>query len=145
MRWRLKSPASRFFTRARRFPLPDRPGQVKLPVWQVNLNRFFFFIWYMKIEEFQNSWSRASDDFEKRRALVYSIVYSWSRSKKTSKLRITGLCEENSPVTNEFPAQRASNAKNVSNWWRHHEIDHRWLCDISLGQIWHLCTKLCGQ
>ena len=42
------------------------------------------------------------------------------RSKKTSKLRVTGLCEGNSPVTCEFPAQRASNAKNVAIWWRHH-------------------------
>ena len=32
------------------------------------------------------------------------------RSKKTTKLRVTGLCEGNSPVTDEFPAQRASNA-----------------------------------
>ena len=24
--------------------------------------------------------------------------------------------------TGEFPAQRASNAENVSIWWRHHEI-----------------------
>ena len=40
-------------------------------------------------------------------------------SKKTSKLRVTGLCEGNSPVTSEFPAQRASNAENVSTWWRH--------------------------
>ena len=32
------------------------------------------------------------------------------RSQKTSKLRVTGLCVENSPVTGEFPAQRASNA-----------------------------------
>ena len=31
------------------------------------------------------------------------------RSKKTSKLRITGLCKGNSPITGEFPAQRASN------------------------------------
>ena len=31
------------------------------------------------------------------------------RSKNTSKLRDTGLCEGNSPVTGEFPAQRASN------------------------------------
>ena len=30
------------------------------------------------------------------------------------------LCAENSPVTGEFPAQRASNAENVSIWWRHH-------------------------
>ena len=28
------------------------------------------------------------------------------RSKKTSKLRVSGLCAENSPVTGEFPAQR---------------------------------------
>ena len=42
------------------------------------------------------------------------------RSKKTSKLRVIGLCEGNSPVTGEFPAQRASNAENVSIWWRHH-------------------------
>ena len=38
---------------------------------------------------------------------------------KTSKFRVTGLCEGNSPVTGEFPTQRASNAKNVSIWWRH--------------------------
>ena len=44
------------------------------------------------------------------------------RSKKTSKLRVTGLCEGNSPETGEFPAQRASNAENVSIWWRHHGI-----------------------
>ena len=44
------------------------------------------------------------------------------RSKKTSKLRITGLCAGNSPVTGEFPAQRASNAENGSIWWRHHGV-----------------------
>ena len=43
------------------------------------------------------------------------------RSKKTSKLRVIGLCAGNSPVTGEFPAQRANNAENVSIWWRHHE------------------------
>ena len=42
--------------------------------------------------------------------------------KKTPKLRVTGLCEGNSPVTGEFPAHRASNAKNVSIWWRHHDF-----------------------
>ena len=42
------------------------------------------------------------------------------RSKKTAKLRVTGLCEGNSPVTGEFSSQRASNAENVSIWWRHH-------------------------
>ena len=42
------------------------------------------------------------------------------RSKKISKLHVTGLCEGNSPVTGEFPAQRNSNAENISIWWRHH-------------------------
>ena len=31
------------------------------------------------------------------------------------------LCAGNSPVTGEFPAQRASNTENVLIWWRHHE------------------------
>ena len=43
------------------------------------------------------------------------------RSKKTSKFCVTGLCVGNSPGTGEFPAQKASNAENVSIWWRHHE------------------------
>ena len=42
------------------------------------------------------------------------------RSKKTSKLRVTGLCVVNSPGTGEFSAQMASNAEKVSIWWRHH-------------------------
>ena len=42
------------------------------------------------------------------------------RSKKTSKLPVTGLCEGNSPVTGEFPSQRTSNTENGSIWWRHH-------------------------
>ena len=56
------------------------------------------------------------------------------RSKKTSKLRVTGLFAGNSPVTGVFPAQMASNAENVSIWWRHHE----WNCRRNLfsgGQI----------
>ena len=36
------------------------------------------------------------------------------RSKKTSKFRVTGLCAGN----HRFPAQRASNAENVSIWWK---------------------------
>ena len=55
--------------------------------------------------------------------IVYSIVHSRRRSKKTSKLCVTGLCAGDSPVTGEFPAQRASNAERVSIWCRHHEFD----------------------
>ena len=53
------------------------------------------------------------------------------RSKKTSKLRVTGLCVGNSPVTGEFPAQMASNAENVSIWWRHHEIGQPYITTCS--------------
>ena len=44
------------------------------------------------------------------------------RSQKTSELRVTGLCAGSSPGTGEFPAQMASNAENVSIWWRHHDV-----------------------
>ena len=79
------------------------------------------------------------------------------RSKKTPKLRVTGLCAGNSPVT----AQRASNPENVSFRWRHHFIkspllsptandtttrrilcpkqDSRtWLCDYAQQILWDL-------
>ena len=46
------------------------------------------------------------------------------RWRKTSKLRVTGLCEGDSPVRGEFPAQRASNTENVSIWWRHHGLNN---------------------
>ena len=42
------------------------------------------------------------------------------RSRKTSKIRATGLCTGKSPGTGEFPAQMTSYAEHVSNWWRHH-------------------------
>ena len=49
--------------------------------------------------------------------------------KKTWKLRVTDLFERNSPVTGEFPVQRASNAENVSIWWRHHGLE---LCTVHM-------------
>ena len=45
------------------------------------------------------------------------------RSKKTSKLCVTGLCAGNSLEAGEFPAQMASNEENVSIWWCHHDHD----------------------
>ena len=53
--------------------------------------------------------------------IVYSTVYSGIDQRKKPKLRVTGLCVGNSPVTSEFPAQRASNAENVSIWRRRHQ------------------------
>ena len=61
----------------------------------------------------------------------------WRKSKKTSKLRVTGLCAGNSPGTGEFPAQMASYAENVSIWWRHHG-KHQHICHIQ----YHLLNNL---
>ena len=67
------------------------------------------------------------------------------RSKKTSKLRLTGLCEVNSPETGEFPAQRASNAENVSIWWRHHgdlrSLRSRYVLCKQTDRVEHLYTN----
>ena len=51
--------------------------------------------------------------------IVYSTVYS-DADKKASKLCVTGLCAGYSPGPGL--AQMASNAENVSIWWRHHEL-----------------------
>ena len=56
------------------------------------------------------------------------------RSKKTSKLRVTGLCAGKSPGTGEFPVQKSSNAENVTIWWRYHVVRliHTCCCDCIL-------------
>ena len=48
--------------------------------------------------------------------IVYVNVCSGGDQRKKSNLRVTGLCEGNSPG----PAQMASYAENVYIWWRHH-------------------------
>ena len=64
------------------------------------------------------------------------------RSKKTSKLHITGLCVGNSLGTGEFPTQMASKAENVSIWWRHHAslwhyLLYKW--DVTyVRQVWQV-------
>ena len=70
--------------------------------------------------------------------IFYSSVLFRRRSKKTSKLRVTGFCVGNSPGTGELPAQRASNAENVSIWWRHHVYGTPalWLIDFIINQWW---------
>ena len=42
------------------------------------------------------------------------------RSKKKSKLRVTGFWAGNSPGTGEFSTEMVCNAESVSIWWRHH-------------------------
>ena len=74
----------------------------------------------IKIITMMSWWTRWRLKSPALRLFVYSAVYWRRRSMKTWKLRVTGLCAGNSSATGEFPAQRASNAENVSIWWRHH-------------------------
>ena len=68
------------------------------------------------------------------------------RSKKTSKLRVTGLCVGNSPGTGEFPAQMASNAESVSIWWRHHEtVIVVWITEFYIKLKWLDSSDYEGQ
>ena len=51
---------------------------------------------------------------------VVSTAYlGWVQIKEN-----ISLSNGNSPVTGEFPAQRASNTANVSIWWRH-DVDSK--------------------
>ena len=69
-------------------------------------------LWWRHNEHDGVSNHRRLDCFDKR------LFKRWS--KKAWKLRVTSLCEGNSPVTGEFPAQSANNAENASSWWRHY-------------------------
>ena len=61
------------------------------------------------------------------------------------KIRVTGLYEGNPTVTGRFPSQMASNAENISIWWRHHESDsnkysYETVSSVPLPGL--LCTNL---
>ena len=123
------------------------------------------------------AWSRAGDTFYRRRgwSLAYCLIilYYWPSvsditwhndervgvsnpqrlvcllnrlfkciSKKTSNLCVTGLCEGTS-------RRKASNAENVSIWWRHHgyppvneglpsqsQEASNWYIPLTKGQQW---------
>ena len=54
------------------------------------------------------------DDVSNRQPHNYLLNHLFRRrSTKISKLRVSGLCEGNLPVTGQFPAQRASKGKNI--------------------------------
>ena len=54
--------------------------------------------------------------------IVYSTVYSGADQRKHHSSASLAFCAGNSPVTDEFHAQLASNAGNVSIGWRHHVL-----------------------
>ena len=59
----------------------------------------------------------------------------WGRWKKTSKLCVTGLCVGNSPITGDFPTQRASKAEDVPIWWHHPDLTYD-IHIVALSETW---------
>ena len=98
------------------------------PMWQISLSTWsqmvkddnhglwWHFGWNMPLRWRHNGCNSVSNH-QPRECLLRRLIRR--TSKKISKLRVTGLCAGNSPETGEFPAQMASNAENVSIWWRH--------------------------
>ena len=68
-------------------------------------------------------WRRNECDDVSYHRRLHRVLHCWFRhwSKKTSKAPRHWLCAGNSPVAGEFPAQKASDAENVSIWRRHHD------------------------
>ena len=97
--------------------LQNEPDPVVSSWSSFHLNIYMGIIWPLALQWRHNE----CDGVSNRQCLDCSLNRLFRRrSKKTSKLRVTGLCTGNSPATGEFPAQKASNAENVSIWWRHH-------------------------
>ena len=61
--------------------------------------------------------------------------------KETSEPTLKALCERNLQVTGEFPAQRVSNAKDASVWWRHH-VRHWLAWWSSPGHFLNICRLI---
>ena len=100
------------------------PGHV---AWRQLLGYFFWqpvmsygvkslqLIWRLSVFASQwrhNEWNNVPN--HQRLDCLLNLLFR-RRSKKISKLRVTGLCEGKSLVTGKFPAQMANNAENVSN------------------------------
>ena len=80
-------------------------------------------LWSDRPEWNQLQWRHNEPDSDSNHRRLDSLLNRLftRRSKKTSKLLVTGLW--NSPVAGGFPSQRASYADNVSIWWRHRVND----------------------
>ena len=82
------------------------------------LHRWSWMIVFVVALQWRHNERDGDSNYQPHDCLLNSIFKA--HIKGTSKLRVTGLCEGNSPLTGGFHAQRASNAVNVSIWWRHH-------------------------
>ena len=66
--------------------------------------------------------------------IVYSTVIQAQIKENIKAPRHWPLCGEFTG-TGEFPAQRVSNAENVSIWWRHHVMQHSHIKNKQINDI----------
>ena len=66
-------------------------------------------------------------------SILYSAVFSGADQRKHQSPASLAFVAGNSPVTSEFPAQMASNAENVSIWWRHHVARNQSYACLAIG------------
>ena len=62
-------------------------------------------------------------------SIVCLIVGSDTDQSKHQSSASLAFWEGNSSVIGEFPAQKTSNAENISIWWRHHKQTHPPICN----------------
>ena len=93
--------------------------------------------WLRKTLLWRHNGGECVSNHQPHDCLLNRLFGRWS--KKTSKLRVTGLCAGNSPEIGEFPAQMASNAENLSIWWRHHEDCRGFTC-VGMERIYTLTS-----
>ena len=99
------------------YPVPSGPPVIRAVVPDEKVP------WEVWINSLSLRWrhsERAGVSNHRRLDCLLNRLCRRSSLKKASKLRVTGLCERNPPVTDGLPSQRASNAENVSIWWRYH-------------------------
>ena len=98
--------------------------------------------YYIDVLQWRHNESDCGSNHRRHECLL-NRLYMW-RSKKTSKLHVNGLWEGNSLVTGQFPAQSASNAENISIWWRHHDHIRPWAWQTVYSSLtWTKSYSLC--
>ena len=100
----------------RRGPV-SKPRKLERQMLQNIAGSFVGHIWHVKsqakLHKNTLQWRHNERDGVSNHQSHDCLLNRLFRSKKTSQLRVIGLCAGNSPETGEFPAQRASNAGNV--------------------------------
>ena len=143
---RLKSPAPGLFTQ----PFVQAQIQINFnvpcywPLWPTTIHRswiqFSLSVDLYKIRHYIGAIMSMIASQIASLTIVYSTAYSGADQREHQSSRYWPLCGEFTG-TGEFPAQRASNAENVSIWWRHHDTVnfYRLLFIYVVFVMWFCC------